>query len=168
MTSREDPGIGQEQGRAGLPADIAQHLIGLDGPELRMGPELAFLLAPTLLDWWSTAKARGATSELPAQFVKAVAWLAREHERRLARGSARGTDGVTGADLHVILDSEADGLLTTSDAAQECNVSDRRIRTLCRQGEFPNAVQRGGQWLIPQADVLAYQERRPVRGQPAA
>jgi len=42
---------------------------------------------------------------------------------------------------------------TTGDVAAEADVNASRIRQLCLEGRFPNAVKRGRDWLIPDDDV---------------
>ena len=39
--------------------------------------------------------------------------------------------------------------ITVKDAAEKWNISDRRVRTLCREGKIPYAVQEGRGWKIP-------------------
>jgi len=45
---------------------------------------------------------------------------------------------------------------TTSELAEDQGVSPSRIRQLCIEGRFPNAVKRGRDWMIPDDDVQAW------------
>ena len=39
--------------------------------------------------------------------------------------------------------------MTTKQAAEKWNISDRRIRVLCSEGKIPGAYQEGRGWKIP-------------------
>ena len=40
-------------------------------------------------------------------------------------------------------------LLTTTQMAEKCDISRRRVTTLCREGRIEGAILRGNTWLIP-------------------
>lgn len=47
-------------------------------------------------------------------------------------------------------------LLTTSEVAQQVNVTPETVRGYCLRKIFPNAVKSNGIWIIPQTDVDAW------------
>ena len=40
-------------------------------------------------------------------------------------------------------------LLTTNEMSKKCNISRRRIATLCKDGRIPGSIIKGKTWLIP-------------------
>ncbi len=41
-------------------------------------------------------------------------------------------------------------LLTTSEMAKKCDISRRRVTTLCAEGRIEGAILKGNTWLIPE------------------
>ena len=53
-------------------------------------------------------------------------------------------------------------LLTTSEMAEQWNISRRRVTTLCSEGRIEGAILRGNTWLIPE-DAKKPEDPRRVR-----
>lgn len=123
------------------------HVVGRDGPELRLSAREVAVLWPAVRDWATAAVRVGATARM-AELVD----LLREWEQVAAlyaerRVNAPPPDAMVGLRSH-------SRVMTTDQAATTLGCSTAHVRRLCARGQL-DAQRAGRSWLIPVVAVAA-------------
>lgn len=130
-----------------------RHLIGLDGPEVRIPPAIAYWLEKPLRAWLDEIRARGGSGDAIAPYIDAISDAKRWYVADQLNGSANGTGpSEDGTSAETMVETR---WISTAEAAEELGCSARYVRTLAARGDL-KADQSGRVWVIDAASLARH------------